>query len=769
MFFAWGRLIYRRRWPVLILSVVLMGLSVAVLSAGGTLKSGGIIQTSESGRATKLISDQLPKVGGSSFQLVFSSPTLTVTDPAFKAAFEQAIAPLRTDDRVTQILTPYDPVPQAASLASKDGHAAVAAIGLKDDSVIAAKYYEAMRAGVRSGVLTIGATGYVPINHDFNTILEADLQRAEMVSLPLALILLLLVFGTVVAALLPLGVGMLAVVGGIAATFALSHVTDVSQYALNIVTLIGLGVAIDYSLFIVNRFREELARGLTVENAVARSMATAGRAITFSGITVAIGLAGMFFYQGTFLASMGYAGALVVAIAVFYGLTFLPALLSVLGPRVDSWRLSELIRRVLRRPVTAPRTGPGLWHALAMGVMRRPVLVLVPVLGFILIAGSPFLRLRLANGDVDMLPPSAESRIAYHKLTDEFPRQGQNDFQVVVRFTDGKDPLTTAHIDALYDVTQRIAAIPGIVGIQSVVNGDPRATPKLTTEQYEQLYANRDRLSPAVKEGIRLSVGPNIAVITAHSNRPLPSDEAREQLKELRALAAPAGSEILVTGFTAYDVDAINFIVGRTPAAVAFVVLATYIVLFLLLGSVLLPLKAILMNFLSISASFGALVWIFQDGHLSQQLGFSAASIDPTLPVITFCIVFGLSMDYEVLLLSRMQEEYQRTHDNRFAVAEGLEKIGRLITGAAAIMVGVFLAFALADVVIIKAIGLGMAIAVAIDATLVRALVVPATMRLLGDLNWWAPKPLARLYQRLGLGDATAPRARVAGAATEAD
>jgi len=770
MFERWGHFVFRRRWAVLILSVFLMALSVVVLSAGGTLKSGGIIQTSESGRATKLISDELPKVGGSSFQLVFSSPTLSVTDPAFKAAFEQALAPLRSDDRITQIVTPYDPIPQAANLASKDGHAAVANIGLKDESVAAAKYYEALRASVRSDVLSIGATGYVPINHDFNTTLEADLQRAEVVSLPLALILLLLVFGTVVAALLPLGVGMLAVVGGLAATFALSHVTDVSQYALNIVTLIGLGVAIDYSLFIVNRFREELGRGATVDDAVARSMATAGRAITFSGLTVAIGLAGMFFYQGTFLASMGYAGALVVAIAVFYGLTFLPALLSLLGPRVDSWRLSEFVRRVMRRPVTAPDPRPGLWHRLAVGVMRRPVLVLVPVLAFVLLAGSPFLHLRLANGDVDMLPPSAESRVAFHRLTDGFPRQGQNDFQVVVRFTDGKDPLAPDHIGVLYDVTQRIAAIPDIVGVESVVNGDPRATPLLTKQQYQTLYANRDLLPPAAKEGVRVSVGPNIVVLTAHSNQPLPSDGARTQLKQLRAITPPTGSEILVTGFTAYDVDAIDFIVGRTPAAVSFVVVATYLVLFLLLGSVLLPLKAILMNFLSISASFGALVWIFQDGHLSQQLGFGAASIDPTLPVIMFCIVFGLSMDYEVLLLSRMQEEWHRTHDNRYAVAEGLERIGRLITGAAGIMVGVFLAFALADVVIIKAIGLGMAIAVAIDATLVRALVVPATMRLLGNLNWWAPRPLARLYERLGLGEATVSRTpRLSAAATEAD
>jgi RND superfamily putative drug exporter len=753
MFAAWGHLVFRFRWAFLIVSAALMALSVVVSASGGDLKSGGIIQTSESGRAATLIQNELPRSSGTSFTVVFASQTLAVTDPAYKAAVSQALAPIRSDGRVQSVLTAYDPGPQAASLISKDQHALVAVISVKDDSVTAGKYYPELRAKITSDVLTVQATGYLAINHDFNSILESDLQRAEYVSLPLALILLLLVFGTVLAAMLPLGVGMLAVVGGIAATFALSHSTDVSQYALNIVTLIGLGVAIDYSLFIVNRFREELARGLSVEAAVARSMATAGRAITFSGLTVAIGLAGMFFYQGTFLASMGYAGALVVAIAVFYGLTFLPAVLSLLGTRVNSLRLSELWRRLRRQPVSAATRGPGLWHRLAMGVMARPLVVLIPVLAFILLAGSPFLRLRLANGDVDMLPPAAESRAAYHMLLDQFPNQDQNQFQVVVRYTNGTDPLAAENVAALYDLSRRVAAVPGVLRVQSVVDVDPT----VTKAQYAALYANRAALPAAAQEGIRQSIGTDIAVLTALSAKPISSDEARQQLADIRAIAPPPGAELLVTGFTAYDVDAINFILGKTPLAVGFVVLATYVVLFLLLGSVVLPLKAVLMNFLSISASFGALVWIFQDGHLSSQLGFTASSIDPTLPVIMFCIVFGLSMDYEVLLLSRMQEEYHRTKDNRYAVAEGLERIGRLITGAAAIMVGVFLAFALAQVVIIKAIGLGMAIAVAIDATLVRALVVPATMRLLGDLNWWAPRPLARLYRRMGLGEAHSP------------
>ena len=764
MFSAWGHLVYRFRWTFLIVSGALMALSVVVSASGGDLKSGGIIQTSESGRAAKLIERELPRSSGTSFTVLFGNDSLKVTDPAYKAAVDRALAPIRTDVRVQSVLTAYDPSPSAASLVSKDQHLLLAVVSVKDDSVTAGKYYPELRANIVSDILTVQATGYLAINHDFNTILESDLQRAEFVSLPLALILLLLVFGTVLAAMLPLGVGMLAVVGGIAAAFALSHATDVSQYALNIVTLIGLGVAIDYSLFVVNRFREELARGRTVEDAIARSMATAGRAITFSGFTVAIGLAGMFFYQGTFLASMGYAGALVVAIAVFYGLTFLPAVLALLGPRVNSLRLSEVWRRLRGRPVSTAVRGPGLWHRLALAVMARPLVVLIPVLAFILLAGSPFLRLRLANGDVDMLPPDAESRVALHTLSDRFPGQDQNSFQVVVHYTNGSDPLSAENVAGLYDLSRRIAAVSGVLHVVSVVDVDP----SLAKPQYTAMYANRAALQPAVQEGIRQSVGKDIAVLNAFSATDIGSDTAREQLKDIRAIAPPAGAELLVTGFTAYDVDAINFILGKTPLAVTFVVVATYLVLFLLLGSVILPLKAVLMNFLSISASFGALVWIFQDGHLSSVLNFTPSSIDPTLPVIMFCIVFGLSMDYEVLLLSRMQEEYQRTHDNRYAVAEGLEKIGRLITGAAAIMVGVFLAFALAEVVIIKAIGLGMAIAVAIDATLVRALVVPATMRLLGDLNWWAPRPLARLYQRLGLGESIRPREPL-GAAAEGD
>lgn len=759
MFAAWGRFVYRNRWPVLVLSFLLLISSGYVASQGGTLKGGGIIKASESGRALDLMGDELPAASGSSFWLIFKSDTLKVTDPAFRTELERAITQLRTDKRVVTVRTPYETTPPIARLISADGRKAVVEVTTQEDINDAQRFYPELRAMVRSDLLEVIASGNIAITRDFDDILESDLQRAEIVSLPLALILLLLVFATVVAALIPLGVGILAVLGGVAGTFVLSRYTDVSQYALNVVTLIGLGVAIDYSLFIVNRFREELRPGVATETAIARAMATAGRAIAFSGVTVAIGLSGMLFFRGTFLASMGEAGAIVVAFAVLYGLTFLPALLSIVGRRVDAGRV----------PLPKGREGAGLWHSLATWVMKRPILVLVPVLAAILVTASPFLQIRMANGDVTMLPRHAESRRGYDLLVAEFPEYDKNRVTVVVNFAQGGPFASSDRIAQLGAFQTKLAAMPGVISVESpfALNTallrtptlDRGATPPpprpLTAAEYQALYLlPRTQLPEALRAGLAQSVGDHIVVFGVLTSHPKISDEAQKLVRDIRALAPPAGSEALVTGLTAFDIDVVELIVARTPLALAWVMAATYVVLFLLLGSLILPLKAVVMNLLSIATSFGALVFIFQQGHFANVLGnFTPGPLDPTLPVILFCTVFGLSMDYEVLLLSRIQEEYERTGDNTRSVALGLERSGRLITGAAAIMVGVFGAFALAEVVIIKAIGLGMALAVAIDATLVRALVVPATMRLLGRLNWWAPGPLARLYRRIALGE----------------
>ena len=752
LFTAWGHFVYRFRWIVLVISIAMLVASGYIASRGGKLESGGSAQTAESGRASTLIERELPRAGGSTFTLIFSSETLTSwKSEEFQSAVTAALAPLRADSRIDTIATPYDSAGQVA-LVSKDQHAIGVDVAVKDTIDVARDYYPDLRGKVSSDTLKVQATGVLAISRGFNAVAQDDLRRAEVVALPLALILLVVVFGTVIAALVPLGVGSLAVMSGIAGMFLLANVTTVSVYAQNLVTLIGLGVAIDYSLFVTSRYREELRRGRSGEDALGIAMATSGRAVMFSGITVAIGLSGLLFYEGTFLPSMGLSGAVVVASAVLYGLTFLPALLAVIGRRLE-W---------LRLPILQPgASGRGWWHAIATAVMRRPFAVLIPVVPIILLAASPFLHLHLASSGVRTLPIHEESRAAYERLLDDFPGVGQNHISTVVYYPSG-DPLSKDRLPQLSDLANRLAGLDHVVKVSSALTSvDPRALglPDLAT-----LYAlSRDKMPAPVATMLKRTVGQHIVLLDVQASLPSYSDEARELVRQIRVQASPPGGELLVTGVTAVDLDNVSLIVSHTPVAVLYVMLATIVVLFLLLGSVVLPLKAVLMNLLSISASFGALVFVFQDGHGASLLGFDAAAIDPSTPVLMFCIVFGLSMDYEVMLLSRIQEEYRRSNDNTHAVAEGLERIGRLITGAAAIMVGVFAAFGLAEILLIKAIGLGMALAVAIDATLVRALVVPATMRLLGDWNWWAPAPLARLYRRVGQGGtATASRGEAA-------
>jgi putative drug exporter of the RND superfamily len=761
LFAAWGRFVFRRKWWVLAASILLLaGVAGIGFSLKGQLNNTSHVHV-ESQRAIDLINAQFPKTagsgGGSTVEVLFTSSSLPVNDPAYKAAVEQTLQPLRNDSRVKDIQTIYSvPSAQVAAMTSRNGKETVAFVTVKDGFGTARGYFGQIRDEVKPhGGLQTYVTGGLAISSDFDTYLADDLQRAEFASIPLSVIFLLLVFGTLVAALLPVGVGGAAVVAGVAGTLFLARFTDVSTYAINIVTLVGLGVAIDYSLLIVNRFREELLAGGSTETAIERSMATAGRAVTFSGVTVAIGLAGMLFYPGTFLVSMGVAGSIVVAMAVIFALTLLPSLLTLAGGWVNRVRI----------PGFGGLGQGGFWKAMAGWVMKRPLLVLLPTLALILAAASPFAQIKIANGDEHMLPPQAASRQGADRLAADFPGQDQNTFAVVVNYPDGLS-LTTDRVDQLYDYGQVLLGKPNVIRVDSPVT----FSTDLGKPQYEALLAAY-KVDPAsasllpvdAQALLKSTLAKNIAVFYVRTNQPTQSDAAIATLKSLRDGSGPPGAEVLVTGGTAFNQDFINLILQDSPAAIVFVILVTYVVLFLLVGSVVLPLKAVLTNLLSISASFGVLVFVFQQGHLSGLLNFTPQAIDPTVPVIMFCIVFGLSMDYEVMLLTRIQEIYRRTGDNAHAVAEGLERSGRIISGAAAIMIVVFLAFGLAQVLLIKAIGIGLATAVLIDATLMRMLIVPSVMRLLGNLNWWAPNPLARLHGWLRLGDLEAGGPRPGG------
>ena len=729
----WGRLMHRARWQVLILSAVSLVLAAWMIQKGGELDPPDVRAETESGRGLELIGRELPGQPPS-FTLIFSSPTLSVTAPAFRAEVERALAPLARDSRVARIRTADNDLPGGVS---RDGRRMLAVVELRGRSTagfaslgfsgLAPGVYRSLRELVKSSSLEILAAGTIAVNDAFTEVARQDLGRVELTILPLVAALLLLVFGTVVAAFLPLVVGGLAIAGAIAGTLLLARFISVSIYAPNIVSMIGLGVAIDYSLFVVSRFREEIRQCPTPE-ALAHTVATAGRAILFSGLTVAIGLLGMVLLGLSNLGSMGWAGTMVVGLAVLHGLTTLPALLAVLGPRVNSLRVAFL------HPERAD-AGRSLWHRVAATVMAHPWRVLVPVVALLLLLGLPILHLRVGSGDATALPPGAESRRGDELLRREFPEAGVNRV-IIVLDAGGGSPLGAERVAQTFVLSRWLGARPHVTRISSFVDLDP----SFDLPAYQRMAAlPRDQWPPQLATALEHLVGEHIALLVVNTALRPGSDEARTLVQEIRNAHPPFDGKLLVTGETAFDLDFADLTVQRAPLAVGLVVLVTIVVLFLLLDSLLLPLKAVVMNLLSITASYGALVWIFQDGHLAGWLGFTPGPIQTATPLIMFCMVFGLSMDYEVLLLSRVREEYERTGDNARAVAAGLERTGRLITSAAAIMAAVFFGFGLSRSVIVQAVGIGIGIAVVVDATIVRALLVPAAMRLMGRWNWWRP------------------------------
>ncbi len=726
MLLSWGRFVHRHRWPILVLSLLAFVTSLDLVVLGGQLRNVNDFGF-EANRGYGLEAQQL-RHSTIGFELVIGSPTFRVGDSAFAAEIDRALVDLRRDRRVSVIQLPPLDDPQAqSSQISTDRHYIEANVLVTDDFYTAANYLNELLDEIKPGPLVVYPAGTLPLYTTYETRTRNDLKRGDL-SLPLSLLILVLVFGSLTASLLCLGVGFFAVAGGVGAMYLLSRAVDVSVYALDVVAVIGLGVAIDYSLFVTSRYREELSGGASAEAALAVTMATAGKAIAMSGVTVAIGLTGLLFYQGTALSSLGVTGAIVVLISVGYALTLLPALLAILGERAFSLGLPGVLRW------RAPRRS-GLWHQLALLVMRRPAAVLAPCLAVLLLVGLPFTQMRLDLGDLKLLPPKDAARQGTSLLVSVFGRGAYVD--VVIVFHHGS-PLAPANVAAAFDVAQRVQRSPGVDHVLSYVTVEQG----LDAQGYQALYErSRTGLPAPVADTLAQLTGTRLAVLRAYLlHATTSSDQAKAVVRYLRAHDAIRDADVLVTGPTAFDVDYVDYILGRTPWAIGCIVLATLAALLLLLRSVVLPVKAIAMNALSLTAAFGALVWVFQQGHLSAFLDFTPSAIDPTIPVLVFCVVFGLSMDYEVFLLTRMKEVWQLTGDNRAAVASGLEASGRLVTGAAAIMVTIFVEFGIVStIVVVKSLTLGMALAIFVDATIVRALLVPALMRVLGSVNWWAP------------------------------
>jgi len=727
MFEAWGRVLYRRRRLTLGISLLLV-VFAAVWGTGvfGKLSSGNDFTPPAS--QSQREADRASQVFGRSdadVVVLYRSAGMTVTDPAYRQAVMGALNGLPRAD-VSRVSTYWST--GSPSLVSTDRHATYAVLQLAGAGDQARqKSYDAIKPdldppGLAASGVTTRTGGNVPMEVAINKEVTADIAKAEGFSTPVLLVLLLVIFGSLAAASLPVAVGGLAILGSFTVLRLITLGTTVSVYSVNITTILGLGLGIDYGLFMVTRFREELHRQPDVETAVARTVATAGRTVAVSGVTVAVALTSLMLFPVTFLRSMGYGGVATVAVDVLAAVTVLPALLAVLGPKVNALRIR---RSVLRQ---AADDASGRWYRLAHGVMRRPLIYVTVIVIGLLALGAPFLRISWGGTDARTLPAASAVRQVSQTLDHDFPVNSTAPIQALVTLPHGTG--TPDHA-ALEGYLHRLDAIPGVTGAD--VTG--------------------------IRDGtVLVDVGYRPATV---------SSAARHIVAQVRDTVPLPGTTVLVGGVTAGLVDELSGLGATLPPMALLVVLSTFVLLFGAFGSVVLPVKAIVMNVLSLSATFGVIVWIFQWGHLSRLLQFTATgSIDPTTPILMAAIIFGLSMDYEVFLLSRIRERYDQTGDNTTAVAAGLQRTGGVITSLALLLIIVVGAFSASGITFIKLMGVGMIVALLVDATVVRVLLVPATMRLLGRANWWAPRPLRRLYARYGIKEDAARQAPVAAAAT---
>ena len=725
MFEAWGRVLSRQRRLTLVITL----LFVAFAGAWGTgvfgkLSSGdNFTPPSSQSQREANVADQVFGRNDADVVVLYRSATMTVTDPAYRQAVTTALNSLPRAD-VAKAATYWST--GSPSLVSTDRHSTYAVLQLTGaDDAARHQTYDAIKndltpASLAADGVTARVGGNVPMEVAINNEVTADIAKAEGFSMPVLLILLLVIFGSLAAASLPVAIGGVAILGSFTVLRLLTMATTVSIYSVNITTILGLGLGIDYGLFMVTRFREELHRQPTVEQAVARTVATAGRTVAVSGVTVAVALTSLMLFPEDFLRSMGYGGVATVAVDVLAALIVLPALLAVLGHRVNALR----IRRSVQRP---PRDeSSGAWYRLARSVMRRPLVYVTVITIALLALGAPFLRISWGGTDARTLPAASTVRQVSQTLDSQFPVNSTDPIEALITGPGA----SAGGSAALASYLHRIDAIPGVTGTQ--VTGSKGDT-------------------------IRVDVGYTPAPV---------SSAARHIVTQIRALAPPAGATVLVGGTTAGLVDELASLGSVLPWMALLVCVSTFVLLFLAFGSVVLPLKAIVMNVLSLGATFGVVVWIFQWGHLSGLLRFTpTGSIDPTMPILMAAIIFGLSMDYEVFLLSRIRERYDQTGDNTVAVAAGLQRTGGVITSLALLLIIVVGAFSASGITFIKLMGVGMIVALLVDASVVRVLLVPATMRLLGRANWWAPRPLRRLYARYGFKeDSPAPIPVPAGA-----
>ncbi len=724
-----GRFTVRRRRLVLSLTVLFVVVA-GVLGTGafGKLQSGGFDDPgAESTTAHELLQTQFHG-GDPNVVLLLHATSGTVDTASVVAAAASLTSELSAAAGVSHVVS-YWSLADAPALRSTDGTSAVilARFDGSDDGF--ATLADRLGNPRGDGSVTVKVGGSEAVGRDIGSLIGSDLAKAESISVPITLALLVVVFGGLIAAGLPLLIALISVAGTFLSLFVIGSITDVSIYSINLTTALGLGLAIDYSLFVVTRYREELAAGMNPHDAVVRTVETAGRTVAFSAFVVAASLLALLVFPLYFLRSFAYAGISVVLIAAAGAVVALPALLAVLGTKVNRFSV-----RRHGNAVGQSVDGHGFWHRLASGVMRRPVPVAVGTVAVLVFLGLPFLKANFGLPTSSALPKSAESRQVADRMATGFTSNTSEQFAIVAPTLASSD---TAAVEA-YATT--VSSLPNVASV-TTASGTYAAGKQVNGP----VTSNAQYAGGAT--GVYFSVTPSVRQRTA----------AGESLvRSIRGLHPSFTTA--VEGSAAQLIDTKAAIGAHLPAALGIIAVVTFVLLFLVFGSVLVPLKAIVLNLLSLTATFGAMVWIFQQGHGAGVLGFTPdGTLDTSMPILMFCIAFGLSMDYEVFLLSRIKEEYDRTGDNTHAVATGLERTGRIVTAAAALLAVTFASFGLSGVTFIKMFGIGLALAVVMDATLIRGLLVPAFMRLAGDANWWAPAWMKRIHHRFGISEHGTP------------
>ena len=687
-----GSFVVRRRRAVIITWVLLLVAGATIGSSAFSVLSSefGAGGATESGQVAQRL-DDLAETGG---EIAIIVDGIDVDDPAVADAVAEGLARIGALDGVVAVTDYWST--DLGALRATDGQAALAVVtltgGLDEEAELElAHEVEDLAREIDAPAVLVG--GNLLVGEQFETASERDLLRGEAIALPIAIIAMFFILGGAVAAGMPLLVALAGVVMSLALLVGATMVGDVSIFSVNVVNMLGIGLGIDYGLLMVNRFREERGHGRDVHDAVAHTVATAGTTVMFSALTVAVAMSGLFVFGIPLLTSFGIAGLGVVLLCMAAAVTLLPATLAVVGRRI--------------KPLEPAEDSEGRFYGLARWVQRRPLIVGTTVVAILIALAVPFLNATFENGDARTLPRSSEVRDVALVLGQRFPARG-TDPVTVIADTDASNPAFQQWLEA-----QR--ALPQVAGV-SVRPGTPAGT---TVIDIVPTGTSQGAEATAIVEAVR-------------AEAPQFSIQVGGQAAELR--------------------DVKDILRDRLPWALLLIVLATLVLLFMMTGSVVVPIKAVIMNILSLGASFGALVWIFQDGNLSGPLAFdSVGALDLWMPVLILIFAFGLSMDYEVFLLSRIKEVHDETGDNDLAVAVGLQRSGKIITSAAILIVIVFIGFAAGEVLAIKQLGVGLAIAVVIDATLVRGLLVPATMKVLGERNWWAPAPLRRFHDRFGL------------------